>query len=70
MTSLPEASATCLFSITVWEWPSMKASKPVVWAMTSSLVQGEDEGSTPKWPKPMTTSARHFALSTAFCTAL
>ena len=33
------------------------------------LVHGEEEGSTPRWPRPMTTSARSFALSMAFCTA-
>ena len=54
ITVLPPSSVTSSMGIVVWEWPSMKASSPVVLAITSRLVQGWEDSSTPRWPRAMT----------------
>ena len=53
-TVLPSLSATSLPVISLWEWPSMKAVRPVVLAITSSLRQGAEASSTPRCPRAMT----------------
>ena len=49
---LPSLSVQSCCGITLWEWPSITASKPEVFAMTSVDIHGEQEGSMPRVREP------------------